>query len=1304
LNFILRLSKNRLERRKSWDCLLTRSEKEIRKFAAMDMVNTDYMSLSFNPANEIAQNYAMEDPMMQQHHQPSSAMPSDDAVGQNYEELFPKLPMGKGTAPKVPSARDNQTQQKMKVESSNISVVFHLPVEERRYRDASDHHFGGQGEQAKICADIMHKTGTNIEVSLAKDGSLTVLITGKQDGVEKAKKLINSQLQTQANITMDIAKDYHRFLLGKGGNRLKELEQMTGTKITIPRGDEPTTAVKIVGTKECLDKARHEINIIIEEQSKKAFERFEIPKEFHPLIHGPNGQNIAQIMERTGTRITMPPQSMPKNDIAISGEKEGVLEAKNMIINRYQQIKQTYNTISIQVKKEQHKYVIGPRGAGIQEILESGVYVDVPSNEDNNNETITLRGPQTLLGNALTLVYRKANSVVKEIVDAPTWLHRTIIGPKGANIRKIVQDLPKVHVDFVSDNIVIEGPPEEVLKASSELRSIVKDLQGRLTYNDMKVDAVHHRHIIGKSGANINRMKTDYDVQITIGGDNGNENLIRIEGAPKAVQACRKEIEQMVQKMKDEVSKEITIEQKFHRALIGNKGDNIREIRDQFPNVIITFPDTNRQSDKVILRGNKNEVAKCEKLIASKYAQIKEENFSLEVKIKKDLHRNIIGKSGATIREIREETNTKIDLPGEDTDSEMIRITGKKEDCENARKRLLKIQTGLLTIETIEVNIPVKFHNSLIGSKGAYIRSISEDCGSVQIKFPQGDSNSEKVSIRGQKEDCEKAKKMLLAITKEKELSSYTEELTCKPEHHKVLIGKNGANIRKIREKTNARIVFPNADDTDKETITIIGKKEDVLAAKKELEPIIKSLDNTTELFMSVDPVHHKYFVQRRGAVLRELQDEYAVNVSFPKQGDNSSRVQIKGSQVQIENAKQRILEIVDDLEAQVTIDVEIDQKHHRSLMGMRGTRVQEMTRVHNVQIKFPDHKEENTDYDQNGHDGEVNGSSNRRNIIRVSGRAENCEAAKEALLAAVPITIEVEVPYDLHRYIIGQKGAGVRQMMNQYDVQLVIPAADMHSDIIQINGVPTNVENAREGLLARVKDLEAEKADRELKSYKCTVDVNPIHHPRIIGRKGETIRKLREKYDVQIQLPERQSDATEGSDNIITIIGYEKNANDAKAEIANIVQEEESKVTVELDIDNRIHRRLIGQRGRAIHQFMDQYKVEVKFPGDKDENPDIVRIIGKDEYIEDAREELLAIASEFEQDLKDEEYMKHFLNPQSKSSGGGQGSAQNGGEFVVKNAPWQSQAPDTSSNASFPSLTKTAASVVANKVIWGPR
>lgn len=71
-------------------------------------------------------------------------------------------------------------------------------------------------------------------------------------------------------------------------------------------------------------------------------------------------------------------------------------------------------------------------------------------------------------------------------------------------------------------------------------------------------------------------------------------------------------------------------------------------------------------------------------------------------------------------------------------------------------------------ITEIEVSIPSKLHNSLIGSKGRLVRSIMEECGGVHIHFPSEGSGIDKVTIRGPVEEVEKAKQQLLGLAEEK--------------------------------------------------------------------------------------------------------------------------------------------------------------------------------------------------------------------------------------------------------------------------------------------------------------------------------------------------------------------------------------------------------------------------------------------------------------------------------------------------------------------------------------------------------
>lgn len=71
-----------------------------------------------------------------------------------------------------------------------------MPLEERRYKDNSQF---GEGEEAKVCLDIMQRTGAHIELSLAKDQGLSIMVTGKLDSVMKARKEIVARLQTQVD-------------------------------------------------------------------------------------------------------------------------------------------------------------------------------------------------------------------------------------------------------------------------------------------------------------------------------------------------------------------------------------------------------------------------------------------------------------------------------------------------------------------------------------------------------------------------------------------------------------------------------------------------------------------------------------------------------------------------------------------------------------------------------------------------------------------------------------------------------------------------------------------------------------------------------------------------------------------------------------------------------------------------------------------------------------------------------------------------------------------------------------------------
>ncbi|KAM3931679.1 vigilin [Leptodactylus fuscus] len=1227
-----------------------------------------------------------------------------------YKDAFPPLPE-KAVGSETPSEPAGAWSKIRPIKSSVITQVFHVPLEERRYKDMAQF---GEGEQAKICLDIMQKTGAQLELSLAKDQGLSIMVSGKLDSVMKARKEIVTRLQTQASASIAIPKEHHRFVIGKSGDKLQDLELKTATKIQVPRPDDASNLIKITGTKEGIEKARHEILLISAEQDKRAVERLEVEKAYHPFIAGAYNKTVNDIMHETGTRINIPPPSVNKTEIVCMGEKDQLAQAVARIRQIYEEKKKKTTSIAVEVRKSQHKYVIGPKGNSLQEILErTGVSVEIPPS-DSSSETVILRGEPEKLGQALTEVYAKANSFTVATVSAPSWLHRFIIGKKGQNLAKITQQIPKVHIEFTEgeDKISLEGPTEDVTVAQQQMEALVSDLISRMDFVEINIDHRFHRHLIGKSGTNINRIKEQYKVSVRIPQDSEKSSQIRIEGDPQGVQQAKKELLELASRMENERTKDLIIDQKFHRTIIGQKGERIREIREKFPDVIINFPDPTTKSDIVQLRGPKNEVEKCTKYLQKMVSEMVENSYSISVPIFKQFHKNIIGKGGANIKKIREECNTKIDLPAENSNSEMIVITGKRSNCEAARDRILAIQKELANITELEVSIPSKLHNSLIGAKGRFIRSIMEECGGVHIHFPSEGSGSDTVTIRGPAQDVERAKKQLLQLAEEKQTKSFTAELRAKPEYHKFLIGKGGGNIRKVRDQTGARIIFPTAEDKDQQLITIVGTEEAVKDAQKELEILIKSLDNIVEDTMAVDPKHHRHFVIRRGQVLREIAEEYGgVTVSFPRSGVQSDRVTLKGAKECVEAAKKRILDIIEDLEAQITIECMIPQRFHRSIMGPKGSRIQQITREHCVQIKFPD-REENpqaapnpeSPAQENGEEGAENkvavdpGSPKKCDIILISGRKERCDTASEALKALVPVSIEVEVPYDLHRYIIGQKGAGIRKMMDEFEVNIQVPAPELQCDIITITGLSTNLDRAKGGLLERVKELQAEQEDRALRSFKLGISVDPKYHPKIIGRKGAVISQIRTEHDVNIQFPDKNDE----NQDQITITGYEKNTEAAREAIMQIVGDLEQMVSEDITLDHRVHARIIGGRGKAIRKIMDEFKVDIRFPQSGAPDPNLVTVTGKPEDVDEAIDHLLNLEEEYMSDVVENEVMQSYMKPPSQE----ENKPQQSKGFVVRDAPWAAgnnndKAPDMTSSEDFPSF---GAPVAHKTSPWGPK
>lgn len=64
----------------------------------------------------------------------------------------------------------------------------------------------------------------------------------------------------------------------------------------------------------------------------------------------------------------------------------------------------------------------------------------------------------------------------------------------------------------------------------------------------------------------------------------------------------------------------------------------------------------------------------------------------------------------------------------------------------------------------------------------------------------------------------------------------------------------------------------------------------------------------------------------------------------------------------------------------------------------------------------------------------------------------------------------------------------------------------------------------------------------------------------------------------------------------LIVISGYERNVEEARQAIQQLVTELQEMVSQEVHLDPRTHARIIGARGKAIRKLMEEFKVRCLF------------------------------------------------------------------------------------------------------------
>ena len=326
-------------------------------------------------------------------------------------------------------------------------------------------------------------------------------------------------------------------------------------------------------------------------------------------------------------------------------------------------------------------------------------------------------------------------------------------------------------------------------------------------------------------------------------------------------------------------------------------------------------------------------------------------------------------------------------------------------------------------------------------------------------------------------------------------------------------------------------------------------------------------------------------------------------------------------------------------------------------MMGAKWSKVQKITTDFDVQIKFPDETMENGGEEPINHmNGD--GRSANPNIIKITGRTENCALAAQALLELVPVTTEVPVPFEFHRFIIGKEGTGVRDTMNKFDVNIRVPTQGAQSEVILISGAPSNMEAAKGGLVEKVTELEKEKEKvqkfLELKDGSTSLEV-PDHEevksivpeevvgagPGHVGKRpqdvGSTSLEVPEHEEVKSNVPEEVVGAGPGHvGKLPQDVGSTHLAPlSHEAPFQPVFREEVQKfLDLKVEVNPDFNSKII--RHGVISKIRDDFDVQIQLPRKGAENA-IIMITGYEKNATEARDAILKIVGQFESMVHEE-------------------------------------------------------------------
>lgn len=1096
-----------------------------------------------------------------------------------------------------------------KFKASSIQEAFSL--------DADDQLNVARPEFIKILTSIKKDTKTNIECTTSQHTKKrTFLISGKSEDVKLAKRLVIKKLTKPVSIIFTVPAQLRSKIIGPQGRTLKPIIQSNEVKIDIGNTTEVdsadsdsddifsrTVTVTISGDVEGCKRAKSEILFIIKEETKNLVATLTVDADVKALAEGALKDVVENFNE---LEISIPDYKSRSSLITLSGERDSVLKARETIKQRLASLAEKIVIEEVPIPKVKHQFLL------VDEILnEFNVFINIPEDD----EPVKFVGEKKKISFAKEKARQTTSQYKVEVLDM-SKAHKgnlkhvkavaSLLRSNGtlqtiANENNVSISSPsdvELSGDIASIPIQIVAKTEQVDDVKSAKKAIVATVN-KISPDSTKVIDDIDSFLIPKVPELINEIASKNNISFVILGSyitlfaseaenyeeddfvDSNESSTSFEAINNALQPLR----EMAADLENVILSASAEEQKIISGANNTTLNSVLKSVD--PNtVVVKFSEND-----VSIYGLKKQVGIVKQEIQTVLNDYKEfkNNYATSVEVPRSVLSRLIGKNGSNMTALREEFGVKINVE-DDKSSEAsakveIALSGVKRNVEECKAQILSISKRWADESLARIKIDNQYHRRLIGANGIYINRL-QDKYNVKIRFP-----SEKAS------------------------------------------NSNYADAPKSKDE-----------------VTIKGPSKGVAKAEEELKELYQfEKENGFQSVIQIPTKAIARVIGKAGETINDIADGTGVEYKFNRDNESEeslgyAEVTLTGSKNALKEASKKIQDIIDEIENFVSISINVDPSHHRSLIGQGGSVMKDIiSRAGGDNVPRSKYFRLLTIPNEGSGSDVVTSEGDKEIVEKIIEEIKSIVAEREA-----SVVVDYDIPKEKHRLIVGTAGSIRHSLQEEFKVMIDIPRPSDDSTVVKLRGLPERIEKLTEKLNELTKD-----------DWNVSIDIPQQYHS-LVSERGAIFKKLKSDFGVEVlhgnltrkaaklsssPIPEIPESAKPINDEAkkFTIVANEVTDEDLSEVIPwRLKGETESTDKAAKLIQDRLENaklsnsigwfysknpsqfyKIVGSQGSKINQIRKNTNTFITIPRSTDKNPNYIYLVGTEENLKKAEKEI---------------------------------------------------------------------------------